>query len=81
MKLTWEMVYKLKDVYGRSAINRNAFAGEWFNMPADDGFVADGEHTLVYENAMLSTPSYDPMACDYPPYVVWRDDGSLYEFQ
>lgn len=82
MKLTHGMLNTIKEAYDSSTKSWNRFAEILDNLETMLGgvFTADGEVYFIFENAIFTTPSYDPFDMPWKPSVTWRDCGKTYEF-
>lgn len=83
MKLTLGMLNTIKEAYETSTKSWNRFADILDELETMLGgvFTADGETYFAFENAIFTTPSYDPFDMPWKPSVMWLEPGSgVYEF-
>lgn len=77
MKLTLDMFDAIKEAYETSTKSRNRFAEVLGKLETMSGgvFTADGEVYFIFENAIFTTPSYDPFDMSWKPSVMWLEPG------
>ena len=78
MIITTETIETINEAYGASTAKCNRFAPALEALGAE-AFYADGEHCWCFDNAILSTPSLDPMSCEWAPTVTFMDGSGTIE--
>lgn len=76
---TLDIFYKLKNAYGVSTHNHNAFAQALQSIKWESEFYADGEYYFIKGDLTFTTPSLNPFKMDWKPSALFAD-GSLIEF-
>ena len=75
----FELAENIKDAFGCSTKDNNAFAKFIESHKCDDEFMADGERCFIDGDLFLSTPSLDPFDCLWHPDITFMSSGYTFE--